>query len=860
MITDEGVAKIVDFGIAKLTKYTKLTKEGTSVGTVTYMSPEQSKGEVVDMRSDIWSLGVVLYEMITGQRPFHGDYDQAVVYSVLNEEPQPITGLRTGVPMELDRIVRKCLEKDPANRYQHVSDFGVDLKRLQNKLKDDETRVKPSRISGSKNMRRIITIVIAACVVFTSAAYLYFKIRSGTNEIGSPTTTPTGRQNTVAVMYFENLTDDSDLDIMQKSIVNLLITNLSRYKDLGVVSSQRLFDILKSVGKENDRSISKTTATRIARQANVKYMITGSILKAGEIIRVTAEISDVVTGRNMGSDQTDGSGEEDTFNIVDKMTEKVVALLGVTDSQFASQKISIIDVTTSNLEAYKHYQAGMEKKYRFDHYGASKEFEKAVLSDSTFAMGYAWMAVTQGVFQIQNPLHNLHRFRKIIQKAKQYSFHTTERERMWIQCIETLLSRDIEGYEEIIRRYTFRFPEDKMGWFHYALFLHNLLNDDRAIGCLEKVLELDPAFPDAYNILAYIHARRGEYDTAISMVKRYTALLPDAYNPYDTAFDIYNMAGKVKEAIDVCERALKINESWFSFYEKIGIGRLYQDRPEDARFMFEQLMQKDPNSEGNGYAHLGASYVYEGKFIEAANQFQRALDWYRKRENQLSAIMMGLYLAKANMTMGRFQEAETVLSETERFSEGCYVTSYNPALLLIEYLQGRGWIQRENYGQVQSAADNILSLIEEQSMDDYYRGYHHFLLAELYNKLVDRRQALSHFQQIPVTFQVNQPVSYRIQANLHTLSQEYDQAIHKYLVLSNNVESTSANYGGDLFDFFLEYARVPYALGKLYEVKGDREKAIEHYKHAVERWKHADPGMEELEDAKHRLVRLKEVL
>jgi serine/threonine-protein kinase len=131
MITHEGQPKITDFGLAKSAKRTMLTKTGTTLGTVAYMSPEQTRGEGVDHRTDIWSLGAVIYEMVTGQRAFKGDYEQAVVYSILNQQPEPMTALRTGVPMEMERIVTKAMAKDPADRYQHVDEMPVDLRALK---------------------------------------------------------------------------------------------------------------------------------------------------------------------------------------------------------------------------------------------------------------------------------------------------------------------------------------------------------------------------------------------------------------------------------------------------------------------------------------------------------------------------------------------------------------------------------------------------------------------------------------------------------------------------------------------------------------------------------------------------------
>jgi serine/threonine protein kinase len=133
MVTLRGQAKITDFGLAKLAGGTKLTKTGATVGTITYMSPEQARAEEVDQRSDVWSLGVVLYEMLTGRLPFRGDYPEAVVYSILNEAPEPVTALRTGVPMELERIVGKALEKEPGRRYQSAKEFLVDLKNVRDR-------------------------------------------------------------------------------------------------------------------------------------------------------------------------------------------------------------------------------------------------------------------------------------------------------------------------------------------------------------------------------------------------------------------------------------------------------------------------------------------------------------------------------------------------------------------------------------------------------------------------------------------------------------------------------------------------------------------------------------------------------
>jgi serine/threonine protein kinase len=178
MVTSKGQEKIMDFGLAKLPGRTTLTKTDTTMGTVAYMSPEQAKGEEVDHRADIWSLGVVLYEMVTGQLPFKSEYEQAVVYSIMNEDPEPLTGLRTGVPMELERIVSKALEKKKEDRYQHVEDMLIDLRRL----KRDTSEVLPKSmkaltIKGRKprTTRLILGGFAAVAIIFIIISIFFNK-------------------------------------------------------------------------------------------------------------------------------------------------------------------------------------------------------------------------------------------------------------------------------------------------------------------------------------------------------------------------------------------------------------------------------------------------------------------------------------------------------------------------------------------------------------------------------------------------------------------------------------------------------------------------------------------------------------
>ncbi|HVP35362.1 MAG TPA: serine/threonine-protein kinase, partial [Terriglobales bacterium] len=218
-VNKEGQVKIMDFGLAKLKGATKLTKTRSTLGTLAYMSPEQAQGEEVDSRSDIFSLGVVLYELLTGKLPFAGEHQAAVIYSIINEEPQPIARFNNQVSAKLEDMVSKALAKDREERYQHADELLADLRRERKSLEYLKTGQIPKEVTVPRPKRKFLPIAIPASVVFI-LVLLFLILRPFKFEVG-PEKKATAEENRLAIMYFENMADREDKERLGEIVTEL---------------------------------------------------------------------------------------------------------------------------------------------------------------------------------------------------------------------------------------------------------------------------------------------------------------------------------------------------------------------------------------------------------------------------------------------------------------------------------------------------------------------------------------------------------------------------------------------------------------------------------------------------------------
>ncbi len=344
-LTGDGLAKIVDFGLAKLASQTKLTRSGTMVGTVTYMSPEQARGDEVDRRSDIWSLGVVLYEMITGRLPFKGEHEPAVVYSIMNEEAEPVTALRTGVPMELERIVNKCLERKRDERYQTAADLIADLRRLQRAVGEGTEATERSMAAAGRPTRWARWWYWAAplMVVAIIAAAVFFKM---------PRRAAIPEQKSIAVLPFVDMSPEQDQEYFCDGMTEELINRLSTIQGLRVPARTSAF-MFK--GKTED-------IREIGTKLSVQTVLEGSVRKAGNELRITAQLINVADGYHIWSDRYDRE-LRDIFVIQDEISSAIVSALRLKITSEEKQKM--FERPIDNVAAYECYLKAYDQIWRF---------------------------------------------------------------------------------------------------------------------------------------------------------------------------------------------------------------------------------------------------------------------------------------------------------------------------------------------------------------------------------------------------------------------------------------------------------------------------------------------------------------
>ncbi len=588
MITTDGAVKIMDFGLAKLGNSGNLTRMGTTLGTISYMSPEQTAGENVDYQTDIWSVGVVMYELFTGQLPFRGDYDQAVVYSIINENPRPLETYDETIPEPVESIIFKALAKNKAERYSSVSELLNDLALLKDStgVSSTGTSRQFSFIKEGPPVEKV-SLLKSPWLRWTTAAVLVIAIVFLLYDYLSRSDVSSGQMNTlipaekhIAVLPF-TIVGNEENTLLADGLSDIITSKLSQLEQY----KEKLWIVPVSEMQKNKVS----TPEDALKAFGINLAVTGSMQKLNNRWRLILNLIDPAQKRQISSRVIDEPLTE-ISSIQDEAVLKTVEMLGLPVEDEIKNRLR--EGETFNHAANSLY---IEAKGNLLHFSNVEDLkktisllEKAVASDSGFALAYA------GLGEAYLRLYSKTKDISLIVKAKENCFKADALNKNLAQVHITLglLYTETGKYTEANKEF--------------------LIAQD-----------IDPSNVDAYQGQATAYSKQGKLDEAESIYKKVIKMKPDYWAGYNHLGVFYYLHGNYKQAASQFEQVIKITPLNASAYRNLGAMYYYLDQKADAIVMFKRSLEIQPDYVV--YSNLATLYYYEGLYRDAAGSYEKAL-------------------------------------------------------------------------------------------------------------------------------------------------------------------------------------------------------------------------------------------
>ncbi len=850
MIDEKSNAKVMDFGIARSVEAPGVTHTGMMIGTPDYISPEQAEGEEADQRSDIYALGVILFEMVTGSVPFKGDSALSVALKHKAQLPQDPRKLNPEISEDMSRLILVCMEKDRERRYQRAEELLEDLRNIEEGFPLG-TKIRPRRETFGIGLIRRKLFIPALVIVLVIIGIIIWHPWSQKETVPLPSDKPS-----LAVMYFQNNTGDESLDIWRGGFSDLLITDLSQSKLIRVLSNDRIYGILEKLGLLEAKNYSTEELKEVATRGNLTHILTGKFTKAGDSFRITTTLQETNRMDFVDSEIIDGKGEESLFIIADDLTRRIKASFKLSAEQIAGDIDEKVEkITTTFPEAYKFYTEARKYHYLGQYIQSIPFYKRAVAVDPEFALAYADMGLANFWLGYQS------KAREYLQKALDLSNRVSDRERYFIQGFfyegsDKTYDKSIEAYNKLLELY----PDDNLGNNQLGLVYSLIEEWDKAIELFLSCIQRRYEFIWPYVNLSIVYRAKGLYEKAEEVLEYYLNTVSDNAEIHNQLALTYLCQKKYDLALVEADKALSMDpDNYFYFLTKGNIYHCKGDLIKAEKEYQKVLELEEKVAHLHGRQSLGALYLLQGRFEKSEEQLKQGILLAKELDEKRWESSLQLDYTYRYLKSGRFKEA---LKEIQNAQEAAVQGESLFLQIFSLYYKGIANLEMKSMEKAQRAAAELKELIESGMNKKAIRYYHHLmgmikLKRENFSKAVESFKRGISLLQYQCYFEYPQwltpdshalfmeplALAYYKMGDLDTAQEEYEKITSL---------SSGRLFFGDI------YANSFYMLGKICEQKGWKGKAIEHYQKFLDLWKDADPGIAEVEDARKRVGGLRE--
>lgn len=832
MIDKQGNARIMDFGIARSLESDGTTRPGVMIGTPEYMSPEQTEFRNVDQRSDIYSLGVILFEMLTGRPPFEGETPISVAMKHKSQKPPHPAKFNPQIPEQLSHIILTCLEKDRERRYQNAEQILTALQETEEALPTTEriiSRRKPAtekEITVSFKPKKAL-IPLLAVFALAVIAVTVWKLLPKQEEALPPLTD----KPSLIIMYFKNNTGEESLEHWRTALTDLLITDLSQSKLIRVVSGEILYNILDRLNQLDATTYSSETIQQVASRGRADRILVGNYTRAGDTFRINATLQDGRTGELIASESVEGIGERSFYTMVDELTRRIKAHFELTEEEITADIDSRIEtITTSSPEAYKLYSEGRTYHMQTDYWRSIGTMQKALDIDPDFAM--AWRSVAMAFNNLGRRPAKL----DAITKAFDLRDKVSERERYIIEADyykswEKSYDKAMEAYQKLLDLY----PDDTIGNTNLGILHFELEEWDKAIAHYQKSIENNADDRLATWNLIDTYQAMGLYDRANQVIDSYLQRNPDYVAFLLKQASVYQYQGKYDLSRSNLEKCLSLNpDIQHTFDFMTGDIHLLKGELELAQAKYEKM----PEAGGGRRLALVNLHLLQGKFTET----EKLLLEKPVLQEQLATFY--LRTSRSREALKEFAIVEEAARQAESISGQIWAL----------YAMGLAHTQLKSYDEASRIAEEIKLTVPLWMQKKLIR-YHDHLLGMIAFEKGNLTESIPYLRQAALSLYAPEDNLPRLQAYFfYTLAQAYFKAgkLNEAKRESEKILDLHLGRIGE-GDF---YAKTLYTLGNISEQQGQRKTAVDYYRRFLELWKDADPEIPEIEDAKTRLANL----